>query len=77
MTKQTFLDALRREILARYAWAGDAAKLERYMAAAARSCGLGDAGQRATINGDAWRAAWSAIGGKGRPTYKALAALPA
>lgn len=73
MTKADFLREYRAAIIAAYPWAQDAAKLERFMQSVS-----------ATINGaatwnhdgEAVRAAWRAIGGKGRPTLKALRALP-
>lgn len=77
MTKTAFLQAYRAE-LARYPWAADPERLARFM----RVC----AGTIATPvdlseghwnhDGDAVTAAWRAIGGKGKPTLKALRALP-
>lgn len=74
MTKTNFIAALRSELIKRYDWTKDATRLERFMD-----------GVKATIDGDhgcwnkdgeASEAAWKAIGGKGKPTYKALRALP-
>lgn len=73
MTKQAFLDAYRAELLARYPWAQDEAKLGRFMSSVYATL-------RGSINhwnndGEAVVAAWRKIGGKGKPTYKALRAL--
>lgn len=69
MTKQAFLAAYRDAL----ALAADAAKLDRFMVSVAATL----EGPRATWNhdGDAVTAAWRAIGGKGKPTLKALRAL--
>ncbi len=76
MTKNAFLDMYRAVLVdmhGGYGWAGDATRLERFMASAA-----------ATINaeatswdhtGEAANRAWRAIGGKGKPSLKALRAL--
>ncbi len=74
VTRAAFLAAY-REALAVYPWAADAARLARFLA----SCDATLSTDRATWNhdGDAVVAAWRAIGGKGRPTLKALRALPA
>lgn len=72
MTKQEFLNAYKADLVKRYTWASDTAKLDKFMA----SC-------VATLNGalswnhdgEAVTAAWRAIGGKGKPSLKALRAL--
>jgi hypothetical protein len=72
MTKSSFLRAY-REKLSALPWASNPEKLEKFLA----SC-------RATIDGaSTWNhdgescvAAWREIGGKGKPTLKALRALP-
>ena len=71
MTKSSFLSEYRKAVYA-LPWASNPDKLERFM----ESC-------RATINGaSTWQydgelsvKAWRAIGGKGKPTLKALRAL--
>lgn len=75
MTKTQFLNLYRGELVARYPWAQDAAKLARFMASVESSI----AGQGKTWNhdGEAVTAAWRAMGGKGKPTFKALCALEA
>lgn len=76
MTKAAYLAKLRELIVARYPWAQDAAKLGRFMDAARVSLGLAE-GQQADIGGQSFTDAWRALGGKGKPTLKALRALPA
>ena len=73
MDRNAFLTAYRAELLARYPWAQDAAKLHRFM----ESVEMSISGGAKTWNndGEAVTAAWRAIGGKGKPTYKALCAL--
>lgn len=72
MTRANFLEAYRAELLARYPWALDAHRLSKYMDSVTAT--LNGA---ATWNnsGEALEAAWKKIGGKGKPTYKALRAL--
>jgi len=74
VTKQAYIDALRSELVARYTWARDPDKLDRFMS----SVRVTVAGGIPAWNkdGDAATAAWRAIGGKGKLTYKALHALP-
>lgn len=74
MTKVSFLEAYRAALVATYPWAADVTRLNRFMA----SCVWTLEGPSATWNhdGEAVTAAWRAIGGKGRPTLKALRALP-
>ena len=74
MQKRLFLTFLRAEISARYAWAQDVAKLDRFVSHM-RETIHGDK-NLVNLDGDAVTAAWRAIGGKGKPTYKALRALP-
>ncbi len=73
MTKSAFLTAYRAE-LARFPWAADADKLERFMTAVADS--ITGPAKHWDHTGEAVKAAWQAIGGKGRPTFKALCNLP-
>lgn len=72
-TKAAFLHHYRGEIKHRYAWAQDAAKLERFMGGVTET--LNGSDRVWVCEGDAVVAAWQAIGGKGRPTLKALRAL--
>jgi hypothetical protein len=74
MTKAAFLEAYRAEIISRYEWAKDTAKLTAFMLSVKHSI-EGTSSQWAN-SGEALMAAWRAIGGKGKPTYKALRALP-
>ena len=75
MTKERFLTLYRDELNKRYEWAQDEAKLNRFMASVRHTLDTTDAG---TWNheGEAVTAAWRAMGGKGKPTKKALRALP-
>lgn len=75
MNRQSFMSTYRNELIARYPWAQDEAKLEKFM----NSCATTISTLSATWNhdGDAVIAAWRAIGGKGKPTLKGLRALPA
>ncbi len=72
-TKQAFLDAYQRELLARYEWARDGAKLGRFMSAVEKT--LTTSVNKWNNDGDAVTAAWRSIGMKGKPTYKALRSL--
>jgi hypothetical protein len=74
MTRTGFLVALRAELLKRYPWAQDAMRLERFMSGVRDT--ITGVGNNWCKDGDAADAAWKAIGGKGKPTYKALRALP-
>lgn len=74
MTKNAFLAAYRKQLLARYPWAQDPAKRARYMASVAGS--LLGAENTWHPAGEAVTAAWRDIGGKGKPSFKALRAMP-
>ena len=73
MTKTKFLTLYRAELVARYSWASDTAKLDRFMQSVSDTIH----GSVNTWNndGEAVISAWKQIGGKGKPTYKALRAL--
>lgn len=76
MTREKFTETLRALIVERHAWAADADKLARFMGAVAATL-RGDAGgPYFDHTGNATKDAWRAIGGKGRPSLKALRALP-
>ncbi len=75
MTKAAFIETAIAEAKARYPWASDVDRLAKYQAALDAAC-TGGAG-RVALDGPAVIAAWQAIGGKGKPTYKALEALAA
>ena len=74
MDKARFETALGAELMARYDWARDPKRLHRFMESVARTI----RGECWTWNhdGEACAAAWRSIGGKGKPTMKALRALP-
>lgn len=74
-SKAKFLEVLERE-LEIYPWAFDQQRKARFMGVA-RQCIEADSGQYTlAIDGPAVVKAWQAIGGKGKPSYKALRALP-
>lgn len=82
MTREAFMSALRKELLARYGqpngkicWANNPEKLEKFLASTWET--LETTKNGVNIDGESFTAAWRAIGGKGKPTYKALRALPA
>lgn len=74
MTKAAFTAAVLDGIKA-YPWSADAARLDTFKTKLAETLSTGRAA--VAIDGPAFVAAWRAIGGKGKPTLKALAALPA
>ena len=73
MTKINFLIEYKKELISTYAWAQDEAKLARFL----ESCAQTINGPNNTWNhdGECVTRAWKAIGGKGKPTLKALRAL--
>ncbi|MEN3144590.1 hypothetical protein ABDF71_21610 [Ochrobactrum sp. WV_118_8] len=74
MNKEAFLSTYRSELIDRYAWAADTAKLDRFMGSVKAT--ISDASVSTwNHDGEAVTAAWRAIGGKGKPTKKALRAL--
>lgn len=76
MTKEAFLAALREQLKMLYGsgWASDEAKLARFMSAVEET--IHSPRNIWNMDGPATVAAWRQIGGKGKPTYKALRALP-
>lgn len=75
MNKQAYLATLREE-LKRFPWAVDEAKLDRYVKVVGECLAPGAGSYGFEVTGAASCAAWRAIGGKGKPTFKALRALP-
>lgn len=73
MNKQSFLTQYEATLKATHPWATDAEKLARFMDSVRETITT----QKSTWNhdGEAVTAAWKAIGGKGKPTLKALRAL--
>lgn len=70
MTRQAFLKAYRADLWARYVWAQDSERLDRFMASVERTIST-----KATTwnhDGESITAAWRRIGGKGKPTLKGL-----
>jgi hypothetical protein len=75
MTKTKFMAALRAELINRYEWTKTPGKLGSFMESVKETI-AGGMGNIWNKDGEASEAAWKAIGGKGKPTYKALRALP-
>lgn len=73
MTKEDFLRAYEAELLANHAWASDTDRRAKFMAGV-RSTLTGHTAQW-NFDGPSTVAAWRAIGGKGKPSLKALRAL--
>lgn len=74
MTRDQFLAKYAQHLTATYPWARDEAKLTRFMAGVAKTL---DGERTWNHDGECVTAAWREIGGKGKPTLKALRALPA
>lgn len=72
-TKQNFLTAYKVELIARYPWASDSAKLERFMNSVSETLNGANTWNH---SGEAVTAAWATIGGKGKPSKTALRTLP-
>ncbi len=71
-TKKQFTDAYRETLVQMYAWATHSDALNKFM----ESCEATLAGANTwNFHGHAVNQAWVAIGGKGKPTLKALRAL--
>ena len=74
MTRAAFLAAYRRGLVAWAPWAQDTGKLDRFMESVAET--ISTTRKTWIHDGPTTINAWRAIGGKGRPTLKALRALP-
>jgi hypothetical protein len=75
MTKQEFLAAYREHVVACHAWADNAAKLAHFMKAVETT--LYTERTAWAWDGTGTKIVWKDLGGKGRPTLKALRGLPA
>jgi hypothetical protein len=74
MTQLQFVKAYMGEVRKRYAWASDPVKFVAFMRNVTLTL---KTNQRVWIpEGEAVNAAWNEIGGKGKPTLKALRSLP-
>lgn len=73
MTKAAFLHQYEVELRARYAWTLNAEKHQRFMDSVCAT--ITTDAKSWNHDGEAVVAAWRAIGGKGKPTLKALRAL--
>ena len=74
MTRTDFIRQYEQELIMRYTWACDNNKRERFLASVLTTLGTND--KTWNHDGDAVTAAWRALGGKRKPTLKALRALP-
>jgi hypothetical protein len=74
-TKANFMQAYRQHVADRYGWAADVGRLDGLLASVRVTLFT----ERTTWvwDGEGSKAAWRAIGGKGKMTLKALRALPA
>ena len=74
-TRQDFLREYRQALLRDYCdgWAALPGRLDRFMQSVADTLAGGNSW---LAEGDSLRAAWLMLGGTGRPTLKALRALP-
>lgn len=72
MTKAAFTEHYRSQLLARYEWARDAEKLERFMSSVTATLNGANSWNH---DGEAVTAAWRGIGGKGKPSKIALQSL--
>lgn len=73
--RAAFVDAFRRNLATCYAWAADADRLARFMAAVEET--IGTSRSLWTVDGACAQQAWIDIGGTGKVTLKKLRALPA
>lgn len=75
ITKDTFLIEYRAVLLSTFGWANDRDKLNRFMESVAITLNVGGP-QTWDHHGEAVARAWRNIGAKGKPTLKAMRALP-
>lgn len=73
MTKLAFLTAYRAQMVAQYEWAKDGGKLDSFMHSVMST--IYSPKCTWVWDGPSTKAAWQAIGGKGKPTLKGLRAL--
>lgn len=74
MTKAAFLAAYREKIVSTYTWGSDPKRLESFMTEVVRTITPGQTGVW-SHEGPTTTFAWQSIGGKGKPTLKALREL--
>jgi hypothetical protein len=73
MTKAEFISAYRNALVKRYDWAANDAKLDRFMDNVSDTIHTPQSAWN--HDGEAVTEAWRSIGGKGKPTLKALRGL--
>jgi hypothetical protein len=71
--KEAFIDALRQKLVAKYDWASDAARRQRFLEGVRVT--IETDSNRVNLDGECMLAAYREIGGKGKLTYKGLRAL--
>ena len=72
MTQTAFLSAYGFQLMAQYEWARNADKLSRFLESCAETL---NGASTWNHDGPAVTAAWRTIGGKGKPSLKALRGL--
>lgn len=76
MSRTKFLDVLRVELVAKHDWAkNNPVKVDHWINLTRAT--METSRNEINIDGPAFLAAWRAVGGRGRPTFKGLRALPA
>lgn len=73
ITKADFIVSYRKELVARYEWTADTTKLDKFLGSVVKTL---DGANTWDFHGEAVTAAWRSLGGKGKPSLKALRALP-
>lgn len=74
MTQVDFIKAYMAELKARYPWTSDLAKFAKFMQGVTLTLRVG--GNQWVAEGEAVKAAWKSIGGKGNPSLQKLRDLP-
>ena len=73
MTQTAFITSYRLELISRYDWASNPERLAKFMKSVSDTLNGANSWNH---DGEAVTAAWRTIGGKGKPSKKALQALP-
>jgi hypothetical protein len=72
-TKKKFLEAVSRNLIECHDWARDPARHAKFMASVIETV---NGAKTCSIDGPAFQRAWREVGGKGKPTFKGIHALP-